>query len=434
MNANFHLFARSALVSILFGLALAQPLAAANWPQFRGPTGLGYTDEKNLPLTWNGQTGENVLWKSPLIGQGHASPVAWGEVVFVCTAFWPATVTTRDKVIPEHHVLCFQAADGKLLWDTLVPPGPWLRTDFRSGPGGGYAAPSPATDGKLVYCVFGSAVMAALDFQGKIVWRKEIIPHTFDVTIGSSLVLWEDSLLLLCAMAKASDSCLIAFNKNTGAVNWQQKFPEMGFGHSTPVVVTVDAKPQLLVLASGGSTKDKALQSLDPSNGRILWWCKGAGDAASPAYDAGLVYFDSGRGGLGVAVDARGSGDVTSSHTRWTVGQVPEGIGSPVIVGEHVYRLHTPNILKCWEKATGKQVYAERLEGLSSTWASPVADPEGRLYFANAGKSYVIQAGPTFRVLATNDLGDGSHPSPAVANGKLFLVGTKNIYCIGNKP
>ena len=111
--------------------------------------------------------------------------------------------------------------------------------------------------------------------------------------------------------------------------------------------------------------------------------------------------------------------------------QVPEGISSPVIAGQYVYRLHTPNILKCWELATGKQVYAERLEGLTSTWASPVVDPAGRLYFASAGKSYVIQSGPEFRVLAINDLADANHPSPAVANGGMFLEGLRALYCIG---
>ena len=139
-----------------------------NWPQFRGPTGLGYTTEKNLPVTWGGKDNENVLWKSPLVGQGHASQIVWGGRVFVCTANWPADVKQREKVIPEHHVLCYDARDGKLLWDVQVPPGPWVRSDFRSGPGGGYACPTPATDGKLVYCAFGSSVIAALDFQGKI--------------------------------------------------------------------------------------------------------------------------------------------------------------------------------------------------------------------------------------------------------------------------
>ena len=134
------------------------------------------------------------------------------------------------------------------------------------------------------------------------------------------------------------------------------------------------------------------------------------------------------------AVDATGSGDVSSTHIRWSVNQVPEGIGSPVIVGTHLYRLHTPNILKCWEAATGKQVYAERLEGLSSTWASPVVDPNGRIYFASGGKSYVIQSGPEFRVLAVNSLGDANHPSPAVANSRMFLEGMKELFCIGKLP
>ena len=152
------------------------------WPGFRGPTGLGYSRQKALPITWGGPQQKNVLWKSPLVGEGHASPIVWDDHVFVCTASWKKSVQDRKKVIPEHHVLCYRAADGKQLWDVAVKPGPWLRTDFRSGPGGGYAAPTPTTDGKLVYVVFGSSVIAAIDFKGKVIWRREIKPHTFDVT------------------------------------------------------------------------------------------------------------------------------------------------------------------------------------------------------------------------------------------------------------
>jgi outer membrane protein assembly factor BamB len=418
---------------LLIFLTCTTAALADHWPQFRGPTGLGYTTETNLPLTWGGRSNENVLWKVPVIGQGHASPIVWGDSIFVSTALWPTNITTREKVIPEHHLTCYQAADGKMRWDTLVPPGPWLRTDCRSGPGGGYAAPTPATDGKLVFCAFGSSVLAALDFSGNIVWRKEIVPYTFDVTLGSSPVLYGETVILSCTMAKPSDSCVIAFDKANGEMKWREKLPDMGFGHSTPLIIQVNGEPQMLVLASGMNVKSNALRSLDPANGKLRWWCRGAGDAASPAYGSGIVYFDSGRGGPGFAVDPAGSGDVSSTHMRWTASQVPEGIGSPIIVGQSVYRLHTPGILKCWEAATGKLVYAERLEGLSTTWASPIADANGRLYFANAGKSYVLQTGPEFRVLAVNDLGDGNHPSPAVANGKLFLLGSKNLYCIGRK-
>lgn len=414
-------------------LGCAAPVAA-QWPQFRGPTGQGHTEAQELPVKWGGPNRENLLWQTALVGQGHASPIVANDLAIVCTVRWPEEVVSREQTMPEHHVLGYAVRDGKLLWDTQVPPGPWLRKDFRSGPGGGYAAPTPATDGRLIYCVFGSSVIAALDFQGKLTWRKEIVPSTFDVTIGSSPILHGDTVILLCAMANKNDSQVVAFDKSTGEIKWREKFPDMAFGHSTPVIIPVNGQSQMLVLASGGQEHAKALRSLDPATGKTLWWCRGAGDAASPAFGAGLVYFDSGRGGAGVAVDPTGQGDISQTHVRWTVKQVPEAIASPIIVGKHVYRLHSPNILKCWEADTGKQVYAERLEGLSSSWASPIADARQRLFFATAGKSYVIQAGPEFQVLAVNDLGDGNHPSPAVAPGRLILVGQKKIHCVGSNP
>jgi len=424
---------QSALVGIvLAGVLLApQALVRANWPGFRGPTGLGYTTEENLPITWGGPAQENVRWVAPLTGQGHASPVVWDQAVIVCTVNWPANVEDRKMVSPEHHVTCYRTSDGRLLWDTLVPPGPWLRSDFRSGPGGGYAAATPVTDGKLIYCAFASSVLAALDFQGHIVWRKPIVPYSFDVTLGSSPILYGDTVILLCAMAKKEDSRVVAFDKASGAVRWERRLPQMRFGHSTPLILQINNKPQMLLVASGMEEAGDALQSLDPADGRLLWWCRGEGDASSPAYGQGLVYFDDGRGGTGVAVDPTGSGDVSGTHVRWTITQRGEALSSPLVVGPYLYRLRTPGVLQCWEMATGKELYSERLPDISTAWASPIADPKGRLFFANAGKSYVIQAGPKCRILASNDLGDGSHPSPAVAKGRLFLVGMKNIYCIG---
>ena len=214
----------------LTGCALAADGDAAheNWPQFRGPTGLGYSAEKNLPLMWGGPTHRNVVWTSPLRGAGHASPIVWNDAVFVCTVQWPGNGEADEAVMPAHHVARYRVTDGKLVWDTVVPPGPWLRNDFRSGAGGGYAGPTPATDGKLVYCVFGSAVVAALDFQGKIVWRKELAPRSFDVTVGSSPILYQDTVILLCAMANSSDSNVVAFDKATGSGEMAAAIPRYG--------------------------------------------------------------------------------------------------------------------------------------------------------------------------------------------------------------
>ena len=421
-------------IIILTGILLRPAdLARGNWPGFRGPTGLGYTMEANLPIVWGGPANENVLWISPLIGQGHASPIVWDSSLIVCTARWPADVEDRRKVIPEHHVICYRTSDGRMLWDTLIPPGPWLRDDFRSGPGGGYAAATPVTDGKLIYCAFASSVLAAINFQGNIVWRKNIVPYSFDVTLGSSPILYGDTVILFCAMAKKEDSRVVAFDKTSGSVRWERKLPQMHFGHSTPLIIQVDNESQMLLVASGMEETGDALRSLDPADGRLLWWCRGEGDASSPAYGQGLVYFDDGRGGIGVAVDPTGSGDVSDTHIRWTIKQRGEALSSPIVVGEYLYRLRKLGFLQCWEMATGKEIYSKRLQGISTTWASPIVDPKGRLFFANAGKSYVIQAGPECRILAVNDLGDGNHPSPAVAKGRLFLIGMKNIYCIGTE-
>jgi len=425
-------WANDAVVITCVLLWLGTPVSAENWPQFRGPTGLGYSAEHNLPVTWGGAEGSNILWKSPLKGQGHASPIVWENRVFVCTVAWAPNVT-REKIIPDHHVTCYNASTGDVIWDRIVPPGPWLRTDFRSGPGGGYAAPTPATDGRLVYCAFGSSVLAALDFDGRIAWRKEIIPYTFDVTVASSPIPYRDTLIFLCAMAKPADSKVIAFDKATGRVKWEQKLAGTGFGHSTPLIINAGGREQMLILASGMGVTGSALLSLDPTDGRRLWFCRGAGDVPTPAYGDGIVYFDSGRGGPGFAVDPTGSGDVSGTHMKWTVPQIPEGLSSPIIVGKFVYRLHTPGVLKCWDTHSGKEVFSKRLEGITSTWASPIADVDGRIFFASAGKSYVIQGGGEPKVLASNDLGDPNHASAAVSGGRMYLVGQKNIFCIGAK-
>jgi outer membrane protein assembly factor BamB len=411
-------------------LAIATTSRAEEWPEFRGPTGLGYTTETTLPTRWGGPDNVNVKWRAPLKGQGHASPIVWGDNVFTCTVWWPPKGEPQPKVIPEQHVTCYRASDGTIQWDTIIPPGPWLRSDFRSGPGGGYASATPVTDGKRVYCVFGSSILAALDFDGKIVWKREIVPFTFDVAIGGSPILFGGTLFLFCPCAKTADSRLIAFDKATGLEKWVHSFPEMAFGHSSPTLIDVKGHPQLLVLASGMGMKDDAMQSLDPTDGHRLWWCRGQGDAASPAFGAGIVYFDNGRGGIGTAVDPTGTGDVSHTHIKWTTSRIPEGIGSPIIVGDYVYRLNAPGILHCWDAASGKEIYTHRLEGITTTWASPVADPAGRIFFASAGKSYVLQAGPEFKVLGVNDLSDPNHASPAVAGGRMFLEGTKSLFCI----
>ncbi|MCY3022932.1 MAG: hypothetical protein NTW87_28480 [Planctomycetota bacterium] len=168
---------------------------------------------------------------------------------------------------------------------------------------------------------------------------------------------------------------------------------------------------------------------MNPDNGEVIWWCAGKGDVPSAAFSNGLAYTDEGRGNVGVCVDVSGTGDVTKTNLKWKTGTPINGFGSPLIVGEHIYRVSAS--LRCWELATGKEVWAERLGGDFNP--SPFATPDGRIYFAGSGPSWVIKAGAKFELLGKSDLGETSSASAAVSDGCIFLKGQRNVFCVGKK-
>ncbi len=400
-------------------------LKAENWSGYRGPTGQGLTTETNLPTEWGGPKNLHVRWKTPLpptvvkaeADRNQSSPIIWNDRIYATTVYWPAG--TKHDEFPEQHVSCYQLDDGKQLWDVTVPHGPWRLGDLR----GGYGAPTPATDGQRLYVAFGSAIIAALDMQGKLIWKQELKDSTaFDVAFATSPVIYRDSILMHCGRNNKL-STLTAYDAATGNVRWEKKQPTLAFDHTTPTLVKIAGKPQLLV--SGSSE----LQGVEPESGDVVWFASASGDVPSPVYDGSLVYSDSGRGGPGIAVDPIGMGDVTKTNIKWKIPQIPEGLGSAALSGDYLLRLHTPGVLRCFNFKTGKELFSSRLEGVS-TQSSPIVAPDGVVYFASAGKSYVVKAGPKLEILATNDLQDGSEASPAVAPKRLILKGSKYMYCI----
>src|ERR1700733_11736809 len=218
---SLHLGCWSVVTSIaaLF-LGAADVSQAGNWPCWRGPTGMGFTDEKDLPLRWDGKTRENLLWKAPLNGIGNSSPIVWRDKVFVTVSRKQTNKEQDAKMIPEHWVACFQASNGKELWRTAVPPGLYPRGY------GIYAVPTPVTDGQRVYCWFSSGVMTALDFAGKIVWRTEAageLPKHIDGLINSPL-LFDDSVIRIVNVDQRNGNGVVqALDKKTGKVKWEKK-------------------------------------------------------------------------------------------------------------------------------------------------------------------------------------------------------------------
>lgn len=423
--------ARSAFVLVLMTacamvLAAAAASPAGDWPGWRGPAGTGVTDEKDLPLTWswNGKPadkGENILWKVPLKGlTGHSGPIVWGDKVFLTTASKQTNEQEKEKLIPEHQMSCYQAADGKCLWTTIIPPG-------REPAGYAiYAVPTPVTDGKAIYAWFGSAVVVAVDFDGKILWRQERAgPFNLNPGLCSSLTLFEDTVLLLVDQGR-DKGYLQALDKKTGEVKWERKREKTGCNNSTPILIQVGGKPQLVVAG------ERVLQGLSPATGEPIWWCKGSAFGSSPVLANGLIYIDKGNE-TGMVVDPTGTGDVTATHVKWKLDKVPGEYTSPVAVGDLVYRAHKPGNITCRKLATGEQVYDEAAKDISIL-ASPFATADGRVYFAGGDKTYVVKAGEKFEILATNDLRGGNNgSSPAVSNGRIFIRGNEWLFCIGTK-
>jgi outer membrane protein assembly factor BamB len=398
---------------------------AGDWPEWRGPQRSGHTDEAGLPLTWDGKKQENVLWKVAA-DFGHSSPIVWGERVFLSASVRKVPKgpdQTADN--QQHRVVCYRTTNGVKLWQTDIEPGPW-DTQFS------FTAPTPITDGKHLYAFFGSAAVAALDLEGKLLWQKKL-PGPFKAEwLSSSPLLYQDTLFVFVDVS--NDSWLLALDTKTGEVKWQAQRKQHDRAHnSSPLLVVVKNKPQVVVASQG------AVLGLDPKSSKEIWSCKWGGNRY-PSLVAGpdLVYV-TGEGSESLAIDPTGEGDVSKTHVKWRHAKAPQGFGSPVIVGEYLYRASPPGILRCWKVADGQLVFEERVEGIP-TYPSPVATKDGRIYFAGAGRSCVIKAGPKLEVLAINDLGEGERnewtltgPSAAVSEGKIFLRGPKSLTCIGKK-
>ncbi len=248
---------------------------------------------------------------------------------------------------------------------------------------------------------------------------------SIDVCFASSPILYGNTVLLLVDK-NGGASTLTAYDAATGDVRWQKKRPTVVYDHTTPLVVEIGGKPELLIAASN------AVQALDPASGDVVWSASTPGDVPTPVYHNGLVYSDSGRGGPGIAVDPNGTGDITKTNIKWRISNIPEGLSSAAAFGDWLYRLHNPGVLRCFEMTTGHEKFTARLEGVS-TQSSPIVTPSGTIYLASGGKSYVIKAGERLDRLAANDLEDPSPASPAAAHGMLVIKGGQFLYGIGTK-
>jgi outer membrane protein assembly factor BamB len=422
-----------ALVFVIL-TTFAAPLHAENWPGFRGPTGQGQSKEKNLPLHWSADS--NVVWKTEIPAPGWSSPIVWGRRVFVTGV---SDNNTRCRV------LALDRDTGKILWDKAV----FEQVPRRKESKNSYATPTPVTDGRRVFAVFGDGSVAALSADGEILWTNREVQFYSRHGLGASPLL-HDGLLIMPfdgsnptsaagAWPKVSDeeklgwqipwdkAFIAALDVKSGKRVWTAKRGRSRIAHVSPIVAKIDGKD---ILISGAGDR---MQGFNLKNGELLWsvYAQGEGVTPSPVVGDGLLFTSSGfeKTTLRAIKLAKARGDVTESHVAWEQRKGVPTQPSPIYVKPYLYAITDGGIATCYKPESGDIVWQERVGGNHS--ASPI-HASGRIYFlSEGGEATVIAAGAEFKVLAKNSLGEKCQASMAASDGRLFVRTEKNLYCIG---
>ena len=405
-------------VSCLFLCVTASVGHAGNWPQFRGPDGTGVSTEKNIPVTWSSG---DYKWDVAIDGVGHAAPIIWNDNVFV---------TSAEDSGAIRHLVCLDAKSGQKRWTRSIGMNRSKKHEKSS-----WASSTPATDGELVYSAFAdkeSYLVDAYNFDGDLIWRRNLGPYESQHGLGVSLILFEDSLIV--PNDQDGPSFITALDRKTGKTKWVssgRSFREASY--ATPIVVREKGKPAQLICPSGAM----GITGLDPHTGTLNWRTEEfpLRTVASPVYGSGLVIASCGQGGrFGVkqiAVDPFQTDESGHALVKWTREKLIPYVPTPIVLGEHLFEWSDQGIITCVALKTGKDVWTHRMGGNYS--GSPLCI-DGKLYGVEEnGKVVVIEAGPAFKQLGTADLGDGCHSTPAVANGRLFLRTFERLKCLEAK-
>jgi outer membrane protein assembly factor BamB len=388
--------------------------AVDDWPWWRGPTLDGKSRDRHAVTTWGPR--HNVLWKTPVPGRGHSSPIICGRRVFL---------TTADEDAHKQLVLAFDRQTGKPLWSTVVHEGGFPRKH----PKNSHASATPACDGRRVYCPFltqGGLYVTATDLDGKILWQKKAGAFTSQHGYGSSPVLYGR---LVIVNGDSLKGCFVAaLDCRTGAVVWrtERKTTGRNGSYATPVIAVLAGKPQLILTGMG------EVVSYDPATGKRIWHCDGPAEVTgcTAACSPSLVFATGGYPERELlAIRADGSGDVTRSHVVWRTGKGVAYVPSPLYHDGLLYVVSDGGVATCFAAQTGRQVWSGRLDGGFS--ASPVL--VGRLLYVTneAGRTFVLRTGRRFEVIARNDLEGAGMATPAVCGGRIFLRTGRYLYCIG---
>ena len=434
--------------------------SAANWPQYRGPTASGVDASAPLPTTWNIASGENIRWQTPIPGLAHASPIVWGDRVYVATAvqaggssdlkvgLYGNIDSVKEQESNQWRLLALDKGTGRVLWNTLAHEGvPKVARHTK----GTHCNSTPATDGRRIVAIFGSEGLFCFDTSGKLLWKKDLGPMdsgyfqvpTAQWGFASSPIIHDGKVIVLCDVQK--DSFLASFDLADGKELWRTPRSDVPTW-STPTVVTTAGRTQIAVNGwhhTGG---------YDFATGKELWKLDGGGDipVPSPIVGHGLIYFTSAHGRMRPmrAIRTDASGDITPDNSSganpaiaWNHDRMGNYMQTPILVGDLLYCCSDVGLLTCFDARTGKVRYSERFSKTSEGYtASPVSDGRHLYITSELGNVVVIPATEQsslttakLAVVATNKLEETCLSTPAISDGALFFRTRGKIIAVGAK-
>lgn len=447
---NIALLAIAAAVS----LASAQARNAGNWPQFRGPAASGVADGANVPTEWDVSDRTNILWKTPIPGLAHSSPVVWGERVFVSTAV-PATgdaelkvglygagESAKDMIEHEFKLYCLDRKTGKVLWEKTAYKGvPKVKRHTKAT----HCNCTPATDGRSVVASFGSEGLYCYSVDGELRWKKDLgvlDAGPYNATnlqwgFASSPVIIDDRVLMQCDVYK--DPFLAAFDLADGREIWRTARQDFCTWCTPGVYENAGRK---IIVANGW----KEIAGFDLESGKRVWrLTEGGGDipVPTPVFADGLIYLNSAHGDRApiFALKQSVSGEFglppegqSSPTVAWWVEKVGVYMQTLLVYQGIVYACRDNGVLQAFDAKTGTKHFSERVgQGNAGFTASMVAS-DGRIYVTNEeGDVYVLKAGPKFERLAMNPLGEICMATPAIADGALLFRTRGHVIAVGKK-
>lgn len=436
---------------ILVWLIACTSVSGQPWPSFRGPNASGVSDGHPTPLRWNAPSGQSVLWKTSIPGLAVSSPIVWGNRVFVSTAVSSdphATIRTGlygdvepSSDLSKHswRLVALDKHTGKVLWERVAHEGV-PRT--KRHPKSSQASPTPVTDGRYVVVSFGSEGLYTYDVNGKLLWKRDLgvlnagwfYDPDYEWGVGSSPIIWKSSVIVQCDIQK--NSFIAAFDVATGQPLWRTPREEIP-SWSTPTIYEGNGRAELVAQATNFT------RGYDPNTGQELWRLAGNSEITipTPIIGANLIIVTNGYRGVQpiYAIKPGAKGDITlkgeqtrSEFIAWSTKRGGPYIPTPLIYRDQLYVCLNNGVLSAYDVRTGQRLYQERLGGTGGSFsASPVA-ADGKIYLASEdGDVFVVKAGPTYELLATNSMGEALMATPAISDGLIIIRGLKDVFAIG---